>query len=571
MIDGGLPQNCFAMQRLVSLLSKTVYDVAVIGGGIHGAWVACDAALRGLSVALVERGDFGGATSANSHKIIHGGLRYLQHGDIGRMRESIRERQTLMRVAPHLVHPFPFLIPTYRDWMQSKLVMAVALKLNDLIAYDCNRSLQPQQYIPRSRLLSKTACLQLCPGLEKTPCTGGALFYDGQVHNPDRLTLSILWSAVSAGAHVANYIRVTGFLHEGNAITGLQAEDMLTGAPVKVRARMVVNCSGPWSDCILGFLNNGKQRASLKLAKAVVLVTRPLLQKIALGVPCRSRYRDDDAVLNKGYRFFFITPWRQTSLIGTFQAPYDGAPDDFKVTEQDIRIFINQVNAAYPAAALTRQDVRFVYGGLLPQADSQSETPDVQYMKQARLCDHEREDGIRGLVSVIGVKYTTARSVAEKTINLVLRKLGKKLVPCRTAVTPVYGGVVGHFEDFVSQAVDKKPPGVGEEVIRHLISTYGAAYQGILHYAEEVSGWSQPVLSTSPVVKAEVIHAVRAEMAQRLSDVIFRRTELGTAGSPGGSCFEACAALMATQLRWNKKRIAREIEAVEAAFSGERV
>lgn len=553
------------MKRNISELSKKVYDVAIVGGGVCGASVARDATLRGLTVALLEKGDFGGATSANSHKIIHGGLRYLQHGDLKRMRQSIRERTILMRIAPHLVHPLPFLIPTYKGLWQGRLAMSAALKLNDLISLDRNRRLEPHKQIPRGRMISKDECLQLCPGLDERGLTGGALFCDAQIYNADRLTLSLLSSAAEGGADPANYAQVTGFLQKKNRITGLQAKDVLSGDHVDVRARVVVNCSGPWIDHVMNFAKTGRQRKGIKWLKGLVLVTRPLVKKIAVGIPSRSEYTDQDAIVNKGYRYLCITPWRNSSLIGTFQVAYDGEADDFGVHEDDIDCFIREVNAAFPGAGIRTDDVRFVYAGLLPRAIADDGTSNVQLMKNYKIRDHEIEEGIEGLISVISVKYTTARDAAEKTVNLALRKLGRKHIECRTAITPIPGGTVGSFESITGTTLETIPTGVTDDTIRHLVQTYGSEYRRILRYCEENRVWGEPVTNGSPVIKAEVLHGIREEMAQKLSDIILRRTELGTAGHPGDACLSTCADIMAAELHWNGWRTQKELEETNAA------
>lgn len=555
------------MKRNVSQLSQRLYDVAIIGGGVYGASVARDAASRGLTVALFDKGDFGGATSANSHKIIHGGLRYLQHCDLKRMRQSIRERTILMRIAPHLVHPLPFLIPTYKGLLQGRLVMSTALKLNDLISLDRNQHIEAKNKIPPGRVISKDECLSLCPGLDQRNLTGGALFFDAQVYNADRLNLSLLLSAAKDGADLANYCEVVGFLQDGNKITGLEARDVLSGDLVDVQARVVVNCSGPWIDRIFNLLKTGERRKGAKWLKGVVLVTRPVVQKVAVGIPSRTQYNDQDAIVNKGFRYFCITPWRNTSLIGTFQVPYDGEPDDFHVTEQDIHCFISEVNAAFPGAAIKNQDVHFMYGGLLPRSDANDKTNEVQLIKNYRVNDHAVEDGIEGLISVVAVKYTTARDVAEKTVNLVVRKLGRKPVECRTAITPVHGGSIDGFERIAAGALENKPIGVSEGADRHLIHTYGSEYRRILKYCEEDPVWGEAVTNRSPVIRAEVLHGVREEMAQKLSDVIFRRTELGTASYPGDTCLKACAEIMAAELGWDDTSMQKELEETKAVYA----
>jgi len=555
------------VKRATEQLSKEVYDLAIIGGGIYGAWVAWDAVLRGLTVALVDQGDFGNATSANSQKIVHGGLRYLQHVDLRRMRQSIRERSILMRVAPYLVHPMPVTVPTYGYRMRGKPVMSVALRLNDLISFDRNRHLAAEKTIPGGRLLSKAEVLQLCPGLDQNGLTGGALFYDAQVHNVSRLILSILQSASKAGAHLANYVKVIGFLRKGEKVNGFRAEDLLTKNRFKVHARTVVNCSGPWLGHSLDLLDKGKKAEKFNFFKAVILVTRPIVRDVAVGIPCTSSYRDDDAVLDKGYRYFFITPWRNTSLIGTYYVPFEGHPDDFQVTKEDIRNFLREFNQSYGGAHIGDDDIHFAYGGLLPRGDIGRDTNEIQYAKRYKIIDHEGESGIQGLLSILGVKYTTARDVAEKAVDLVLKKLAKGVRPCRTHVTPIWGGTVDPFNEFQTQQIENRPKDVSEDVIRHLISAHGSQYQEILRYREEDPCWNQHLADCFPVMKAEIIHGIRVEMAQKLSDFIFRRTELGTAGYPGHTCLDSCAAIMSDELGWDEERTSREIQDVRLVYA----
>ena len=558
------------MYRNIAQLQQRTYDVAIIGGGIYGACVAWDASLRGLTVALLDKGDFGHATSGNNHKIIHGGFRYLQHVDLKRMRESIRERRILMRIAPHLVYPLPCLMPTYADLRRGKAVLWAALKLNDLIGFDRNRNLEPQQSIPRGRIISRGECLQLCPHLDHSDCTAAALFFDAQVHSPDRLTLAFLLSAARAGANLANYAQVTGFLKQSNSITGVQVKDLLAGESFIVQARMVVNCSGPWIDHVLQLLGRPIQQKRRKFLKAAVLVTRPLVQEMALGLPSRPRGEDGVGHGGKRPRYLFITPWRNKSLIGTLEVPYEGDPDEVKLTEHEIQEFIDEVNAAYPAG-LTRREVHFVYRGLIPGSEAYSPPDGLQAARHYRIHDHEQADGLRGLISVLGVKYTTARDVAEKTVDLVSRKLGRGRVRCRTDVTPIQGGAIDRFEAFVTLELKKPSAGLAPETMRHLLRTYGSEYQTILRYCEEDPVWSELVTNDAPVLKAEVLHGVRAEMAQKLTDVLFRRTELGTAGYPGDACLKTCAAIMARELGWDRQTVGRELEEAASVFATHQV
>jgi glycerol-3-phosphate dehydrogenase len=452
-----------------------------------------------------------------------------------------------MRIAPHLVFPMPVLIPTYKNPLQGKTLMAVALKLNDLIGFDRNRDLSAEKQIPAGRMLSKNECLAYCPNLPHQDLTGAAFFFDGQVHNTERLVLSLLLSAARNGAVIANYARATRFQQNANAIVGMSIEDVLTGKSVDMRARVFVNCSGPWTDRVVELAGIAKQRARKHWMKAALLLTRQLIPIVAVGVRGDFKYQNTDACLDKGYRYFFITPWRNNSLIGTFEVPYNGGPDDFTVSEDEICSFIEHVNSAYPAGNLTRKDVHFAYGGLVPASD-QNGSSSNQPAKHYKICDHALEDGVDGLVSVIGVKYTTARHVAEKAVDLIETKLGKRPTESRTAVAPIYGGAMNSFEEFLENELQKRPLGLSEETIRHLIQSYGSEYRKILQYCDQDQKWSKPVASHSPVIRAEILHAIREEMACKLEDLLYRRTDLGAVGYLDESCVSTCAGIMAHEL-----------------------
>jgi glycerol-3-phosphate dehydrogenase len=536
------------MQRSFSRLSRQVFDVAVIGGGIYGASVAREAALRGLAVVLVEQADFGSATSANSQRIIHGGLRYLQHGDVRRMRESIYERSTWLRIAPHLVFPLAVLVPTYKRPVHEKSVMAMALKLNDLIGFDRNRNLEPEKKIPAGRMLSQKECLEYCANLQKGHLNGAALFYDAQAHNTERLTLSLLVSAVASGAVVVNYARVIRFLKNSQAIEAMSVEDCLSSKVTTVRARTFINCSGPWTAGILEMAGMVPCSKKEKWLKAVVLQTRQIVKNVALGVKGRSKYENSDAIVDKGHRYFFISPCKQNSLVGTLEVPYNAGPNELQVTEEDICSLLTDVNRAYPAGCLTRSDVKRVYGGVIP-ADESSSGDVRQPAKHYSIEDHSVENGVEGLISVTGVKYTTARHVAEKVTDLVEQKMGRPQTSSLSSVIPVSGGAMKSFEQFLEDEQRKRPRGFSEDTIRHLIAIYGSEYREILHYCEEDPEWAEPVSQDSAAIKAQIIHAVREEMACKLEDILYRRTELGAFGEPDALSVNTCADILARELK----------------------
>jgi glycerol-3-phosphate dehydrogenase len=553
------------VRRNIAALVEKEYDVIVVGGGIFGICAAWDAIQRGLSVALVEQGDFSSATSANCFKIVHGGLRYLQHADLSRMRESNRELNALLRIAPHLVAPLPIAIPTYGHGMQSKELLRLALRLYDLITFDRNRGLtDPQQRVPRPRVISRQECLSLFPGLRREGLTGAVIFHDGHMYSPPRLALSYLRSAVRAGADAANYVEATDFLRRGGRVYGVQARDVLSGETLEIHGRLVLNAAGPWAERLL------RRRMGLQFSPplsysrdACFVVARSLLERHALAV--QGRTRDPDAVLSRGHRHLFIVPWRECTLIGVWHVVYAGAPGEFTVTEEDLRTFLDEINDAYPGLDLTLDDVAMWHAGLVPFGHNESGAADLSYGKRSHLIDHASEHGVEGLVSMIGVRYTTSRGVAERAISLVFRKLGRQAPKSGTATTPIYGGHIERFDEFLRTAIDSRPSTLSPAVMRALAHNHGSAYPEVLRYLDEDARWGER-LGTSAVLKAEVVHAVREEMAQKLADAVFRRTDLGTGGYPGEAALIQCAKLMASELGWNESRLCQELAEVNDAY-----
>ena len=563
----------------------------MIGGGITGAFAAWDAALRGLSVALIERSDFGCATSAASSKVIHGGIRHLQKGELHRVRESIRERAVFQRIAPHLVHPVPFLIPTYGHGMRGKEVLAAGMAVYELLGLGQNRGVRdPEKRIPRHRVLSRGEVMALEPSLPTSGLTGGVRYHECHMHSSERTTLAVILAAVEAGAVVANYVEATGFLRDGERVIGVRARDALAGdalagdalaadamagdalaaegghpvVELELRARMVANMTGPWALHLIDRLDRRPERR-FGLSKGVHIVTRPLTRSGAVALATRHR---SEALLSRGGRHFFIIPWRGRSLIGTTNVPFSGDPADVGVTEKDIADFLAEINAAYPAASLRRDDVSFFFGGLYPLVDKEVRAEVYQGAGQYEIHDHAR-DGVEGLITVIGAKYTTARNLARQAIDRVFRQLGQTPPGAQTATTPVHGGRIERFDDFLAEAVraDSSPgPGLGPDVIRELVLCYGSEYAAVLKQVEEDSGAGRRVAKERPIISAMIRHAVQHEMALRLTDVVFRRTGLGTIGDPGEDGLRACAAIMTDELGWDEGRVERELAAARDVF-----
>jgi glycerol-3-phosphate dehydrogenase len=558
------------MDRDLSRLSAKPFDLVVIGGGITGAFTAWDAALRGLTVALIERGDFGGATSAASSKVIHGGIRHLQKGEIGRVRESIRERATFLRIAPHLVHRVPFLVPTYGHGMRGQEVLRAGMLAYEVLSAGQNRHLaDPERRIARHTVLSRRETLALEPALDARGLTGSVRYDECHMMSSERMTLAVIRAAAAAGAVVANYVEAESFLRQsdGGSILGVRARDRLApdaqASSLDVRGAVVANITGPWALHVLARLDR-RPLDRLKLAKGCHLVTRAITRSGALALATHHR---NEGVVSRGGRHFFVIPWRGLSLIGTTNVPYAGDPAGVGASETDVADFVAEIAAVYPAAGLRREDVRHAFAGLYPLVDKEVRSEVYQGGSQYEIEDHARE-GIDGLITVIGAKYTTARNLAEQAVDLVFRKRGRTPPAARTATTPLPGGNFARAAELRTAAkqADEQGPRLGEEVVSELLRAYGSEYPAVMRRAAANAGAGARVAPDRPTIRAMVEHAVDVEMARRLPDVIFRRTGLGTIGHPGAEALRACAAIMAATLGWDERRVAEEMALAEAPF-----
>jgi glycerol-3-phosphate dehydrogenase len=548
------------MARALAALAGREFDLLVVGGGITGAVTAWDAAQRGLSVALLERGDFGGATSAESLKVVHGGVRYLQHLDVVRVRESSRERRALLRMAPHLVHPMPFVVPTYGHGMRGPEILAAAFVLLNALTADRNRGLtDPTRRVPPAGIVGRARVLEWFPDINKEGLTGAGVFYDGQLFNPARLVWAMIRTAARAGAAVANYCDVTALMLQGGRVAGVRVEDRLGGEKFEVRARTVVNAAGPYAESLL--VRSGVRAArSVPFSRDMALVLkRQFVNGRALAL--QTRYRDPSAVLTRGARHLFLVPWRGKTLVGVNSLIWRDEPDSLRVTEAEVSDFVAEIAEADPRLGLTMDDVALVMAGLLPVEKGDEQGGNVSFGKRPLVVDNARTDNVQGLVSAISNRYTVARGVAERAVDLVYRKLGREVRPCRTEVTRIHGADFYRFADLVREVTDALPEGLDPSIADRLARDHGSAYGEVLRLARERPELGVTIGGTD-ILRAEVVHAARSEMVCKLSDAAFGRTGLATAGDPGRAELEECADLVAAQLGWDSARRESELREV---------
>lgn len=501
-------------------------------------------------MALIDKGDFGAATSFNSLKTVHGGLRSLQRGNLREVREFIRERRAVLRIAPHLVEPLRFLVPTYAAPMRSRLVMGPALALYDLVARDRNEGLDPARRLEASRLTTRSETLALFPGLAERPITGGASWSEGQILNSDRLLLAFVQSAARAGASVANYVGAGGFLRSGAHIVGVSARDELTGSALDIRARITVNAAGAWAAGLAqGLFRAGAPPVLGRMSRAFNLVTRLPAPACALG----------DQVDG---RFLFRVPWRGVTVFGTLHLVHEGDPGQVPLTRNELESFLRDLNRAFPGLGASVEDVTLIHRGLLPMEDVRH--GEVQLVKRSQIRDH-RDDGVDGLVSVVGVRYTTARHTAQQVLDTVASMLGQTLRPSLSATTALAGGDIGDIGGLIADA-SRASAFVPASSLARMARAYGTGYRDVLSLVERDPALATPLGARCPVTRAEVIHGARQEMGPRLADVVLRRTEAGSAGHPGRDALGAAAALLAQEFGWDASRTASEVDAVERLY-----
>jgi len=554
------------MQRDLNAMSNTSYDLIVIGGGISGASIAWDASLRGLKVALLEKDDFAHATTAGSSKLIHGGLRYLVNGEIGLVRESLRERRTWEQNAPHLVDPLPFILPTYGRGFKGAAVLAIGLTMYDLLAYDRNRLDDPDKKIPGYTSISREKVLELMPSLQPEGLTGAKIYYDCQMFAPERLCLEFVLGATEQGADAANYAQVTGLLKEKaenghDNIAGVIVTDTLTGDTHEIKGALTVNAAGPWADIMMGLSEDGKPSRRLIRSKGIHLITRNLSGEYAL------------AVQSKIGGHFFVLPWRGKTILGTTDTVFKDEPDKIGVTEQDIEDFLLVVNDGLPGLNLTRKDVEHFYVGIRPLVDTtpQDDSDDddsYNASRAAEIVDHSKVDGVDGFLSAMGGKWTTSRHLAEKVVDSALEKLGRS-TPSRTQNTPLYGGATGRFRPFVEKATADHL-NLAPATVANLTRYHGSRYEQVLATANERQGEAPDLLNPlgddTADIGAQIAHAARHEMAMTLSDAVLRRMGLGTIGKPDAKTIHRAADLMARERGWDAAERARQIAVLEESY-----
>lgn len=517
------------------------FDLIAIGAGINGAGIARDAALRGLRVVLLDKGDIGSGTTSWSTRLIHGGLRYLEHREFGLVRESLRERERLLRMAPHLVQPLPLLLPIYRgDQRGPSLIRA------GMIAYDI---LSRGKSLPSHRMLDREAALARAPGLAGSDLLGAALYHDAQVEYPERLALENALDARAHGALVRTYHRVDEILTGDGCVTGARGRDLLSGEPFRFDAPVIINVAGPWVDDVLGGAPEVGRQRLIGGTKGSHIVVDPFP-----GAPLDALY----AEARQDGRPFFIIPWNNLYLIGTTDTRYTGELDRVEVEDWEIDLLLAETNRIIPAARLTRESVRYSYAGIRPLPNSPAASESA-ITRRHIVYDHGEFGGPRGLLSIVGGKLTTYRELAEQTVDLVVRGIGRTVDTSRTGQMPLPGGNTNRpWGDFA--AAFARAAGLPRQSTEHLLRVYGTRASQVLATATtpDLREIFDPLTGA---IAAEVPWAFREEGARTISDVIARRTMTGLGADAGIGADLAAAQIARKTLGWDAAKAEAEVDA----------
>ncbi|MBN2614773.1 MAG: glycerol-3-phosphate dehydrogenase/oxidase [Bacteroidales bacterium] len=538
------------MKRIIQQQPSGSFDIIIVGGGITGAALAYEASSAGLRVALFEKSDFGGATSSATSKLIHGGLRYLKNLELGLVRESLKERKTLSNIAPNFIYPVPFMIPTYKDSKSGKVVLGMGMVMYDLLGFDKKSTNDPSKKIPNFRSLSKQETRSLEHIVPTKNLTGSLIFYDYQNIFPERLTLAFLKSAEANGAALSNYAEVTGFVKKDEKINGVEVWDKIQNNTATYTAPLVVNCTGPWADRTIQRASQEETHHSIRRSEGIHILTRKLSANHAVSQ------------VTKNERHIMVIPWRNHALIGTTDKEYLGDPDDYRVTKESILELLRDVNENY-AVALEYEDVAFYYGGLRPLADTETENS-YESSRKYEIFDNA-DEGLDGLITAEGGKYTTSRQLAETVMELIKKKTGKELPESNTSHRFLSGCEIPDMDAFLENLAHDHPD-FSSETVSFLGKNYGTEAQRLFEMARKHPNLAE-VLNSDGEILAEVVYAVEQESALFLDDVLFRRTGLGGLGHPGKEVLEKIAYTMKELLHWDRKTVHEQIEKAEQRFA----
>lgn len=514
------------------------YDLAIVGAGINGCGIARDASMRGLRVLLVDMGDIGSQTTAWSTRLIHGGLRYLEHCELSLVRESLRERETLLRIASHLVEPLRFVVPIHEGSRRGPWAMRAGM-----LAYD---ALSARKRLPRHHMLTRNDTLSLEPGINPQGLLGAATYFDAQVTFPERLALENALSADEHGCDVVTYMRVNEIHTFPDGLARLTMLDQLSRDPVVATARVVVNATGPWVDTVAPRNGGGRLTGGTKGSHIIL----PRFH----GAPRSAVY----AEAPQDQRPFFVIPWNGLYLVGTTDSRYSGDPAVVTASADEAAYLLDQVNHVFPNATLSLRDVLYTYAGVRPLPYS-PHGPTAAISRRHKLVRHEQPFSM--VYSVIGGKLTTYRELAEQVTDVIFTHLDRR-DPGQATSTALLPGAepAAARPDHTMTKTDVDP-----RATERLRRVYGSRWTAIRDFA--LTRGRANTLKTSPALEAELEFATRYEFAETLEDVLMRRAMIGLSPTHGADAAEEASHLLGGRVGWNTERQELERQCFNAYLS----
>lgn len=499
------------IQRINENQLSKEFDLIVIGGGINGCGIARDAAERGLKVLLLEKEDFGSGCTSASTRLIHGGLRYLEHYEFDLVRESLVERELLLKNANHLVSPLKLFIPVYKGDKRGPWLIKAGMLLYDFLSIG--------KSLPNHKIISRENFIKQEPGVNNKDLISAAEYYDAQVVFPERICLENILMARQNDALLLNHSKVINLELADNKILEIEFLDLLSQNKYKARGKIVLNASGPWVDSLCELMDRKiKQKISGTVGSHI------FIRKFN-GGPKNAIF----ALAKTDARPFFIVPWQGYYLIGTTDIPIEGEIDHLKISNSEINYLINEANNIFYPNKIAVDDIVFSYSGVRPLPFSiWNEMNPSKVTRRHIIFDH-LEEGIDNFISIIGGKLTTYRNLSEIAVNLVYKKLNYKFVPCLTRTKPLLGNIDGEVEKYKKQEIKKvaKRHDIDPDILIHLINIYGKKYRSILDLSLKNQDLGRLLSSSSLDVRAQVVHAIQNELAYTISDILLRRTLLG--------------------------------------------
>jgi len=519
-------------------MSDDTYDVAIVGAGINGAGIARDAALRGLRVIVIEQGDMCSGTSAWSSRLIHGGLRYLEYGEISLVFESLRERITLRRIAPHLIRALRITIPIYKGAKRGPWLIRFGMLAYDLLSVG--------KTVPRHDMQNREQASRDEPGLAQDGLLGTARYFDAQITFAERLVLENLLAAAAAGAIVRTYTAVRAMQITDNRIASLTCVDMLNEQERVLDAKVVVNAAGPWVDAVLDTAQRDAPQLIGGTKGSHIIVGK------FEGAPHDAFYVE----AQHDGRPIFIIPWNGQYLIGTTDIRFEGDLANVRASQEEIDYLLAETNRVFPRADLRKTDIHYAYAGVrpLPKRDKGPESSITR-----RHIIKENVDVASGLVSIIGGKLTTYRNLSEQAVDRVGRLLGRKLPACRTRDTLLPGAY--RIDEARAQLAEIE--GLSTAGAERILQIYGGRAITLLAYATSAKGLLYCIDSESSVLAVEVPFAFDKEFARSLIDVVYRRMMLGLGEDQGRALYGEVGSLAATHCGWSERQAAAELQALE--------